>query len=262
MNRTMSYRLSADGGAPTANGSNGAGATLVDPLEPVRISRRLSTRVDTILRWGRGPAVLSLGCAQREYANIAEHPYWVHGQLVRRFPRVLGVELDEAAAQELRARGYEVVQANVETMDLGERFDSIVAGELIEHLSNPWAFLDAAARHLKPGGRLIITTPNPFGLLYVLHGWLRGPAARWNAEHVLWMDVVVARQLLHRHGFRVLATEAATDYSTRPGPRYRLFVRVVRALGRVAPTAVLSRLFANNVVVVAVRADGGGPSGA
>ena len=41
-----------------------------------------------------------------------------------------------------------------------ESFDSIVAGEIIEHLENPEIFLKESYRVLKENGKLIITTPN------------------------------------------------------------------------------------------------------
>jgi SAM-dependent methyltransferase len=52
--------------------------------------------------------------------------------------------------------------------DLNERipyadgtFDVVVATEVIEHLDNPQRLISEAARVLAPGGRVLITTPNP-----------------------------------------------------------------------------------------------------
>jgi 2-polyprenyl-3-methyl-5-hydroxy-6-metoxy-1,4-benzoquinol methylase len=45
--------------------------------------------------------------------------------------------------------------------------DTIIAGELIEHLENPLGFLNECHRILKPGGVLIITTPNFSGTRYL-----------------------------------------------------------------------------------------------
>lgn len=45
----------------------------------------------------------------------------------------------------------------------GRRFDTIVCGELVEHLENPYQFLRDIHDLLSTDGRLILTTPNPLG---------------------------------------------------------------------------------------------------
>jgi len=46
--------------------------------------------------------------------------------------------------------------------------DLIIAGEVIEHLSEPYRFLQECYRILERGGRLIITTPNMTSIVYIL----------------------------------------------------------------------------------------------
>ena len=54
-----------------------------------------------------------------------------------------------------------VMKADGQYMPIkSESFDSVVAGELIEHLKNPELFLKESHRILKENGKLIITTPN------------------------------------------------------------------------------------------------------
>jgi 2-polyprenyl-3-methyl-5-hydroxy-6-metoxy-1,4-benzoquinol methylase len=43
------------------------------------------------------------------------------------------------------------------------RFDTIVAGEFIEHLENPYEFLRSIRPLLGANGRLVLSTPNPMG---------------------------------------------------------------------------------------------------
>ena len=49
-----------------------------------------------------------------------------------------------------------------------ESFDTIIAGETVEHLENPSQFLREAKVILKPGGTLLLSTPNPYNILTVL----------------------------------------------------------------------------------------------
>ncbi|MEZ5417968.1 MAG: class I SAM-dependent methyltransferase [Vicinamibacterales bacterium] len=70
--------------------------------------------------------------------------------------------------------------------------DLVFAGESIEHVFNVDAFLDEVHRVLRPGGTVIITTPNADALLYKAHG------ERYchNAEHVSLMTYGELRALV------------------------------------------------------------------
>ncbi|OLC76329.1 MAG: hypothetical protein AUH72_19125 [Acidobacteria bacterium 13_1_40CM_4_65_8] len=46
--------------------------------------------------------------------------------------------------------------------------DVVTAVETIEHLENPWAFVRSLVRIVKPGGWVVITTPNQLSLLSLL----------------------------------------------------------------------------------------------
>ena len=88
-----------------------------------------------------------------------------------------------------------ILRGDVESHDFGCRFEAIVAGDVIEHLSNPGRFLDNCRRHLEAGGTLLLTTPNAKWPTVFL---------RPNPSHALWHDRHTLRHLLERHGFRVV----------------------------------------------------------
>jgi len=55
---------------------------------------------------------------------------------------------------------------------INKKFDTIIAGEIIEHLENPMSFIQYCKSLLKQNGRLILTTPNATGIQYILNpGW-------------------------------------------------------------------------------------------
>ncbi len=118
----------------------------------------MTRRIAWIIEHASGPRLLDVGCAG--YLPDPQSPGWLHGRLRDAFHHVTGIDYDEKIVEDLRSLKYEDVHhANAETFRLPERFNTIVAGEVLEHLSNPGLFLQRAREHLAAGGRLLITTP-------------------------------------------------------------------------------------------------------
>jgi len=165
-------------------------------------------------------------------------PDWMHALVASVATETVGIEIDAGLAARARERGYNVVAADAQTLNLGRTFDVVWAGEIIEHLSCAGGFLDAARHHLGPGGRLVITTPNAFAISNFVYRI--GGRPRINKGHTCWYDEVTLSQLLRRHGYEV--TEVSYLPHRTPG-RGRAFVAgVVRSL--------LPRHLAENTLLV------------
>ena len=94
--------------------------------------------------------VLDVGCSTGYLAR----------RLVERGSTVVGIELDEEAAEKARAVCELVLVGDVETMDLPVElgsFDAVVGGDIIEHL-RPGGFLERSGRSF--GQRRLVLTPN------------------------------------------------------------------------------------------------------
>lgn len=74
----------------------------------------------------------------------------------------IGLDILEADVGALVERGYDVRVHDLTSKPFDGHFNLVVAGEIIEHLGNPEDFLRNAAAALLPGGRLVVTTPNPY----------------------------------------------------------------------------------------------------
>jgi SAM-dependent methyltransferase len=180
-----------------------------------------------------GRSVLDVGAG-----SGIDRPDWMHAAVAEVATEAVGVEVDPGLAARAQARGFDVIEADAQTLDLGRTFDVVWAGELIEHLSCAGAFLDAARRHLEPHGRLVLTTPNAFAISNFVYRL--GGRPRVNRGHTCWYDETTLSQLLRRHGFEVV--EIAYLPHETPGR--------IRALVAGSVRAVLPRHLAENTLLV------------
>jgi len=85
---------------------------------------------------------------------------------------VTGVEPDGLAVEVARERfGLDVHRGTLEDIRFPERtFDVVTMNHVIEHVPDPVGTLEECLRVLKPGGRLVVTTPNVESLGHRLFG--------------------------------------------------------------------------------------------
>jgi len=74
---------------------------------------------------------------------------------------VYGLDINKPANIPANYKGYFVRDA-CRLIEMEERYDTILAGEIIEHLDSPQSFLAGCYAILNPGGSLVISTPNPY----------------------------------------------------------------------------------------------------
>ncbi len=97
--------------------------------------------------------------------------------------------------------GYDIRFADATgDADFQEKFDLIHAGDVIEHITNAGGFLQFVKRHLKPGGRVIISTPNPFFKGHFFSVFRKGTLTP-NFEHTCWITPTCMNELAYREGF-------------------------------------------------------------
>ena len=167
---------------------------------------QISDRMKVIAPLVATGSVLDLGCVdartgkEASSKRIERKPDALFRQIIEINRDTLGVDIDEEGVRVLNQQGFQVVCANAETMELGRQFDTIVAGEIIEHLENPGLFLRNLLRHLKPTGTLVLSTPNPFYTNQVWKIWRYG-APQVHEDHMGWQDPITMTQLLRRTGY-------------------------------------------------------------
>ena len=215
------------------------------------------SRVRAILQRVRGPSVLDVGCTGYAGEHI-EARHWVHRHLREKFTDVAGIDLNADLVRVMTERGYKDVSvADAEDLQLDRTFDTIVAGQIMEHLSNPGRFLECCRRHLVPGGRLVVTVPYPFALVYLVYALFKYPRTSSEPTHTLWFCPGTMRTLAAHAGFEVRHTELVEDYlpGVYKSAKYTLSCWLVRIL-RFLPM----RLRGNCALFVLERSRAGVPT--
>lgn len=215
----------ASTGADTPQGLRGL---YEDPATPVASGADRSRRQARILARALGPVpqtVLDVGCGDGSAAAVAGPLLAPH--------RVVGVDWSQDA---LRRAARHLTAVRGELTGPGLPFaagvaDAVLFSEVIEHLVDPDAALDELHRVLRPGGHLLLSTPNLAawynrGLLLAgvqpvfTEVSLRGVHGRPGAQVVGHLRLYTARALrsmLPAAGFEVLGV-AGAPYHDVPRP--------------------------------------------
>jgi 2-polyprenyl-3-methyl-5-hydroxy-6-metoxy-1,4-benzoquinol methylase len=140
--------------------------------------------------------VLDVGCATGMLLERLRAGGW----------EVQGLDLCREAARHAQwERGIPVFVGTLEQARFrDESFEAIHFSHLIEHLPDPAGFLIEVRRILRPGGYVLVTTPNIAGLQALLFG------ERWRsaiADHLCLFSRRTLRRLLESSGFQVLKTQ-------------------------------------------------------
>ena len=160
--------------------------------EPV-LRREFAHTVNFIRRFRPRGRLLELGCAYGFFLDEAQRAGF----------SVAGVELAAEAAAEARARGLDVTTgiADAAYLDALGQVDVIVLLDVIEHLEDPHGTLALCARHLNPGGIIVITTGD-FGSPVA-----RATGAKWRLmtppQHLWFFSQESMRRLARGLGLRM-----------------------------------------------------------
>jgi SAM-dependent methyltransferase len=147
-------------------------------------------RAQLFARWvGTGKRLLEVGCGSGAHLE-----YYCRGN------DVVAMDVDQPALEVVRERlGVHTIWGDFATtmpFDDG-RFDTIVAGETLEHMPYPTIFLAEVRRVLRPGGVFVGSVPNAYRYRNRLDV-LRGRPIDRDPVHVQFFSLASLRAILAR----------------------------------------------------------------
>jgi SAM-dependent methyltransferase len=158
----------------------GAPGNLLERLRPAR-------PVPGVVPFVPGGRALDIGCGNGEYLLRLQSIGW----------QCQGVEFNDKAVSICRSHGLDVFQGDLQSAGFpSDSFDFVAANHLIEHVPDPHQLMAEIARITRPGGRILIRTPNSAAL-----------GRSWFG--VYWFANEVPRHLMlySRDNLRMLAAE-------------------------------------------------------
>jgi len=164
--------------------------------QALRSSRYEMARLRKLAQLAHGHTVLDLGHAQIPNPFL-EGRHRVGFDLERSAPG--GVRYEEEFQGDVR---------DIATVLRGRTFDTVICGELIEHLENPYEFLRSLAPLIARGGRLLLSTPNPLSFPVLFIELARSRRYFYTSDHRYYFTPRWVERLLSVTGYELQAAKS------------------------------------------------------
>lgn len=147
--------------------------------------------LDAVERWVGPGRLLDVGSGPGLFLEAARARGW----------NAVGVDPSPFAVERARSLGFEAHLGMLEDLGLDEGgYDAIALLQVVEHLTDARPLLAECRRLLRPGGALVVATPNPASLL------ARVKRERFNywipPTHCVWYTPDALGRLLESAGFK------------------------------------------------------------
>lgn len=224
--------------------SSGDYHAAVDEAERRRTFARRLREIEALLRGaaeggGAGRRLLDVGCSRGYFLEAARASGW----------QATGVEVNRHAVEQARARGLDVHQGELADWAAAsgpaahEAFDVVTLFDVLEHAGDPRALLAECHRLLRPGGLLVVTTPDVGGLVpRVTYGLFALTLGAWGHPtppgHLVEFSRRTLRRALAEAGFEVIrARSEHIPMAYAVGKLENSIMDVLAGRHRQAPTA-------------------------
>lgn len=196
---------------------------------------RLEVDGDTATPWHRlvrehidpardldGKRVLEIGCGRGGFACwLAARERYAPAEVVAADFAETAVRKGEefAARRGIVGISWEVADIqNIKHADAS--FDTVVSCETVEHVPDPRRAVRELARVLRPGGRLLLTTPNYLGMMGLYRGYMRLTGRKFTEEGQPINNFTLLPRTLawvRRAGLRATVVDGVGHYMPFPG---------------------------------------------
>jgi len=186
---------------------------IYDPEKKIKF---VSDRNAYLKRCVKGKSVLHVGCSdfplteERIRSNNL-----LHVELCNSAKKTVGIDLSEKGIAILKSYGFEdVFVMDAEDITLNYLFDTVLGGDVLEHVNNPGKFLKKACSLINSNGEIVLGVPSALTINNVkcwLGGW-----EQVHSDHTFYFSPKTLSTLCSRYG--LLPTKLV--FTVQPQGRY------------------------------------------
>jgi SAM-dependent methyltransferase len=187
-------------------------------------------------------SLLDVGCGSGAFGEVVRE---------RSGCRVVGVELNPAAAAAASQVLDDVIEGDIKDLTLDERFDVITVNDVLEHVEDPELMLGNLLGVVDQGGQLILSIPN-VGHWSIVEDLMAGhwdylPAGLLCIDHLRFFTLNSVTSMMSRAGWKPIRIEAI------PGPLPDDRRELYQSIGAPGSPVDLDSLEAQGYIIVAKR---------
>ncbi len=145
-------------------------------------------------------SMLDIGAGEHDIKYFNEN--WEHAIYKSHAQSTVAIEIDQDLCDFYNSKGFDFrcIDATSEIY-LGQKFDVIYCGDVIEHVENSVNLLKFIDRHLNSNGLCVITTPNPYFEKFKNIAKAKSDVYFIsNLEHIAWIVPTHMLEILRRTG--------------------------------------------------------------
>jgi len=155
----------------------------------------------------QGMEILDFGCGQGAFSQ----------RLADAGMRVDACDLD---TDQIKARVIKKIKLDLNKTGITEtitgKYDMVIAMEIIEHLQNPWKYLEDCLAIMKDNGILVLTTPNISNFASRLRFFMRGSLLAFETNdlahgHITPLSFIQLENMFKSYGLEILVKSYAGD---------------------------------------------------
>lgn len=166
------------------------------------------TRISKILEITKNKRVIHVGCA--DHLPLIDEKIrtrkWLHGLLIENSEHCIGVDIDKKAVDYITNKlgikdvyCFNILNDNLILQD-NLHWDYMILGEIIEHVDNPVAFLQALQkRYVGKIDKILITAPNVFNNLTIKS--IKNNIENINTDHRYWFSPFTLMKIVTKSEF-------------------------------------------------------------